>query len=144
MAAKGNAFITNLLGLIFNATPIANLADNAGTGPLTVLYLSLHTSSPGASGNQLTNECAYTSYTRVTVARSAGGWTVSGQSVSPVGTITFPTCTGTTETATHAAIGKATTGNAGQILWFGAISPTIAISTGVAPKLTTASVVTES
>lgn len=140
--SKSNTFENDLLKLIFNATAIANIADNAASSPLTNLYVSLHTSDPGEAGNQTTNECAYTSYARVAVARTSGGWTVTANSVSPVADITFPACTGGSETATHWAIGTASS-STGKILYSGAISPTIAISTGVTPKLTTASTVTE-
>jgi len=37
--SKSNAFENSLLKLIFNATAIANLADNAATSPLTNLYV---------------------------------------------------------------------------------------------------------
>ena len=46
-----NAFANDLLKLIFNATPIANLADNAASSPLSSLYMALHTSDPGPGGN---------------------------------------------------------------------------------------------
>ena len=140
--SKSNALENDLLKLIFNATAIANLADNAASSPLTNLYVSLHTGDPGEAGNQTTNECAYTSYARQAVARTSGGWTVTANSVSPVADITFPACTGGSETATHWAVGTASS-STGKILYSGAISPTIAISTGVTPKLTTASTVTE-
>ncbi len=45
--SKGNTFENDLLKLIFNATAIANIADNAGSSPLTNLYVSLHTADPG-------------------------------------------------------------------------------------------------
>jgi hypothetical protein len=45
--SKGNTFENDLLKLIFNATAIANLADNASSSPFTNLYVSLHTSDPG-------------------------------------------------------------------------------------------------
>ena len=140
--SKSNALENDLLKLLFNGTAIANIADNAASSPLTNLYVSLHTSDPGEAGNQTTNECAYTSYARVAVARTSGGWTVTANSVSPVADITFPACTGGSETATHWAVGTASS-STGKILYSGAISPTIAISTGVTPKLTTASTVTE-
>ena len=73
MAAKSTTFDNDFLKLLFNATPIANIADNAAAAPLTNLYLSLHTASPAVGGNQTTNEAAYTSYARVAVARTAGG-----------------------------------------------------------------------
>lgn len=136
----GNTFENDLMKLIFNATAIANLADNAASSPLTNLYLSLHTSDPGEAGDQTTNECAYTSYARVAVARSGSGWTVSGNQVVPAANIDFPACTGGSETATHAAIGTASSG-AGKLLISGSISPTISISSGVTPRLTTSSAI---
>lgn len=140
--SKSNTFENDLLKLIFNATAIANIADNAATSPLTNLYVALHTADPGEAGVQNTSECAYTSYARVAVARTSGGWTVTTNSVSPVADITFPAATGGTETATYASIGVASSG-ATKILYKGALSPTIAISTGVTPKIGTGSTITE-
>lgn len=140
--SKGNTFENDLLQLIFNATAIANIADNAGTSPLTDLYVSLHTADPGEAGGQTTNECAYTSYARVAVARTAGGWTVTTNSVSPVANINFPAATGGIETATHWAVGTDAAG-AGKLLYSGTITPNINITNGVTPILTTASTVTE-
>lgn len=140
--SKGNTFENDILALIFNATAIANIADNAASSPLSNLYVSLHTGDPGEGGNQTTSECAYTSYARVAVARSGSGWTVSGNSVSPASNVDFPQATGGTETGTYAAIGTAASGT-GKVLYSGAISPSISISTGVTPRLTTASTITE-
>lgn len=140
--SKGDTFENDLLRLIFNATAIANIADNAATSPLTQLFVSLHTADPGEAGSQTTNEVAYTGYARVGVNRNTGGFTVTANSVSPAANIDFGACTAGTATATHFAIGTASTG-AGKILYKGAISPTIAISTGVTPRLTTASAITE-
>lgn len=140
--SKGNTFENDLLLLIFNATAIGNIADNAGTSPLTNLYVALHTADPGEAGTQATSECTYTSYARVAVARSGSGWTVSGNSVTPAAAITFPAATGGTETATYFSVGVASSG-ATKILYSGAISPTIAISTGVTPELTTSTAITE-
>jgi hypothetical protein len=140
--SKGNTFENDWLKLIFNATAIANIADDAATSPLTNLYASLHTADPGETGDQTTNECAYTSYARVAVARTTGGWTVTNNSVSPVANIDFPAATGGTETATHFAVGTASSG-AGKLLYSGTISPNIDISSGVTPRLTTSSTITE-
>lgn len=144
--SKGDTFENDLLRLIFNATAIANIADNAAASPLTNLYVSLHTGDPGEAGNQTTSECNYTSYARVAVARTSGGWTVTGNSVSPVANIDFPNPTNATnlpQTATHAAVGTAASGT-GKILYKGALSPTIAITnTGVTPRITTGSTITE-
>jgi len=142
MAAKVLTYGSNLLKLLFNATAYANVADNAASSPLTNLYASLHTTSPGSGGNQLTNEAAYTSYARVAAARTTGGWTVPSNSVSPVATISFPAATGGSETEQYFGIGTASSG-AGVLLYFGTISPTIAVANGVTPQLTTASTITE-
>lgn len=140
--SKGNTFENDLLKLIFNATAIANIADDAASSPLTNLYVSLHTGDPGEAGSQTTSECAYGSYARVAVARTSGGWTVTANSVSPAANIDFPTAASGTETVTHAAVGTASSG-AGKVLYKGAVTPNIAVSAGVTPRLTTASTVTE-
>lgn len=139
---RGIPFENDWLKLIFQGTAIANIADNAAASPLTNLYVSLHTADPGEAGSQTTNETSYTSYARVSVARTAGGWTVTGNSVSPVATVSFPACTGGTATITHAAVGTAASG-AGKLLYSGALSPTIAVSTGVTPQIATTSTITE-
>ncbi len=140
--SKGNTFENDLLKLIFNATPIANIADNAATSPLTNIVVSLHTADPGEAGDQTTNETTYTSYARVSVARTTGGWTVTANSVSPVANISFPQATGGTATITHVGIGTATSG-AGKLLYKGTVTPNISVSTGVTPQLTTSSTITE-
>ena len=140
---KSTTFCNDWLKLVFNATATANLADNAGTSPLANLYVSLHTGDPGAGGNQSTSETGYTGYARVAVARTSGGWTVSSNSVSPVADITFGACSAGTATITHWAVGTASTG-AGKILYSGTVSPSISISAGVTPKLTTSSTISES
>lgn len=143
MGDKGTTFCNDLLKLIFNAAAIANLADNAASSPLANLYFAMHTADPGVGGSQNTSECAYTSYARVAVARSAGGFTVTGTSVTPVNDVNFPIATGGSETATYWSVGTAASG-AGKILYRGALSPAIVISTGVPPVIHNSTSVTES
>ncbi|MBW8029232.1 MAG: hypothetical protein GJU67_05625 [Ferrovum sp.] len=143
MAGKTITWANDLLKLLFQSTPIANLADNAATSPLTNLYISLHTADPGVAGAQNTSEAAYTGYAREAVARSAVGWTVTGNSVSPASTIVFPAATAGSETETFWGIGVAATG-AGTLLYSGPITPGLAVSNGVTPELTTSSTATES
>lgn len=141
--SKGDTFENDLLKLIFNATAIANIADNAASSPLTNLYVALHTADPGETGTQSTNEAAYTGYARVAVARTSGGWTITGNSVSPTADITFGTWTGGATTAlTHASVGVASSG-ATKILYKGALSSSITPGSGVTPKITTGSTITE-
>lgn len=140
--SKGNTFENDLLKLIFNGTAIANLADNAASSPLANFHVALHTADPGEAGTQSTSECSYTGYARVAVARSAGGWSITNNVVTPVAEIAFPEATAGSETATHFSIGTAASG-AGKILYKGAISPAIAITAGVSPRLKTTSTITE-
>lgn len=143
--AKTNAYEAALLDLIFINTNIANLGDATGVrGSATAgqLFVSLHTADPGEAGTQTTSEVAYTGYARVGVDRSGSGFTRINNSISPAANIDFPACTGGTATATHFGIGVASTGGS-TLLYRGAISPTISIASGVTPRLTTASAVTE-
>lgn len=146
--SKGDTFENDFLKLVFNATAIGNLADNASASPLTNLYVSLHYADPGETGNQTSNEASYGSYQRVAVARTSGstGWNVTNNSVSPGSTISFPAATSGSGTGndvmTHFAVGTASS-STGKILYSGSISPTIAVSSGVTPQLTTASTITE-
>lgn len=141
--SKGNTFENDWMKLIFNATAIANIADNAATAPLTNLYVSLHTADPGEAGDQSTSETAYTGYARVAVARTTGGWTVTNNSVSPVANIDFGECTASPGAAiTHFGVGVASTG-ATKLLYSGTVSPNITMATGVIPRLKTTSTITE-
>lgn len=131
--SKGNTFENDFLKLIFNATAIANIADNAASSPLTNLYVSLHTGDVGEAGSQTTNEATYTSYARVAVARTSGGWTVTANAVTNVAAITFPTATGGSNTITHFAVGTASSGT-GKVLYKGALTASLAVSSGVQPE----------
>lgn len=135
---------TAILALVFNATAWANYADNAASSPQTNISVALHSADPGTGGSQSTSEVAYTSYARATVARTTGGWTVSGTgpaSCSPVSNITFPAGTGGSGTATNFSTGK-TGGGASAILWSGTVTPNISVGSGVTPVLTTATTIT--
>lgn len=140
--SKSDTFENDLLKIIFNATAIANLADNAASSPLTNLSVALHTADPGETGTQTTSECTYTSYARVSVARTSGGWTVTGSSVSPAATIGFPAGTGGSGTATYFSVGP-TGGGATKILYSGTVTPNIVTGNTITPQLTTASTITE-
>ena len=140
--SKSNNLETSILALIFNATAIANVADNAATAPLTNLFVSLHTADPGEAGTQATSEATYTGYARVSVARTSGGWSVAAGSCSPVATISFPACAAGANTITHFGVGSVTSG-VGVLYYSGIVTPNISVSTGVTPQLATSSTITE-
>lgn len=139
MAGKGNNNAIGFLGMLFQAvqsTDFSTLMQNA-SAPATVLYVSLHTADPGATGNQNTNEATYgggTGYARVSVARTTGGWTLTGESIANAATITFGACVGGTgETETFFGIGTAPSG-AGILLYSGALTSNLAVSNGITPS----------
>lgn len=143
--SKSNAHENSYLLLLFHNTDFALIGDAGGlqnSATTGSLYFSLHTADPGEAGDQTTNEIAYTSYARVAVARTSGGFTVSTNTVSLVSNVTFPAGTGGSGTATHWGLGASSSG-AGVLLYKGSISPSIVCGNGVTPQLTAGTVVTE-
>lgn len=131
-----NAFESACLTLYFNNTDHANVGDAAGiqnSATAGSFYISLHTGDPGETGDQTTSEATYTSYARVAVARSGAGWTVSGANVSNAAAVTFPACSGGTNTITHFGIGSDSSG-AGNLFFSGALSGSLAVSSGITPS----------
>ena len=121
--SKGNTTENDFLEYTFKATAFS---WNGNTN----LYVALHTGDPGEGGSQTTSECAFGSYARQTVARSGSGWTVSGNTASNAGPISFPACTSGSETVTYVSVGTASIG-AGQILYSGALSASRSVSSGI-------------
>lgn len=125
-----------IMALIFQAAAWANMADNAATTPQTNISVAAHTADPGETGTQSTSEVAYTSYARVNVARTSGGWSQSGGVVNPVAAISFPAGTGGSGTITHGTVGK--TGGGSSDVWMrGTVSPNIVCGSGITPQFST-------
>jgi hypothetical protein len=143
--SKSNTWENGLLLLLFNNTNFAAIGDATGlrgSSTAGTFYVSLHTADPGEAGTQATNEASYGAYARVSVPRSGSNWTVTGNTVNPAALIAFPNCTSGTNTITHFGIGTAISG-AGVLLYKGTVSPNIAVSSGVTPRLTTATAISE-
>lgn len=132
----GNTTEQNLMLLLFNATAIANIADNAASSPITNTQAALHTADPGEAGTQATSEVGYTNYARTAVARSGSGWTVSGGVATAAADITFPAGAGGSGTVTHFSIGKTASGST-DLFFSGTVTPNVVTGTGVTPKLST-------
>lgn len=128
---KGTTTSNDYLKLLYQATAIANIADNASASPLTNIQVSLHSAYPGVGGDQTTNEISYTGYARVAVARSGSGWAVTSNSVSPVAQINFGQCVGGTATAMYFATGTAAL-STGKLLHFGPIGTKLGPFTALA------------
>jgi hypothetical protein len=134
-----NAFQSDVMGLLFGNSAIANIGNSAGLQPSSAagsLYIALHTANPGAAGSQSTSEAAYTGYARVAVTRAiTGGFTQSGSSpttISNTAAVTFPAATGGSETETYFSIGYQSSG-ATKILAYGALTTSLAVSSGITP-----------
>ena len=133
-----NTAETAIMKLLFQAVAWGNMADNAATTPQTNVSMALHTADPGEAGTQTTSEATYTSYARVNVARTTGGWNESGGVITPVAAINFPAATGGTNTITHATAGK--TGGGASDVWMRAtVTPNLSISNPIQPILSTSS-----
>jgi hypothetical protein len=145
MSALTNAAENALLLLLFNNTTWANIGDATGIVGSTVpgnFRISLHTADPTETGNQTSSEISYTGYARVSLARSGAAWTVTGNSVSPTANVDFGAMTaGAGGTVTFIGIGTDVSG-AGNLILRLAVSPTIAVTTGVTPRITTATALT--
>jgi len=129
-----NVFETDILELIFNNTAIANVGDTTGIqGSSTAgnVYVALFETDPGETGST-TDECDYTGYSRVAVARTSGGWTITGNTADNTAAITFGECTTGDNTATHFGIMKADAGS--DMLFYGALNSSLNITNGVIPE----------
>lgn len=133
--SMSNTSETNLLLLLFNNTDWANVGDAAGlqnSATAGSFYVRLHTADPDEAGTGSTNEVSYTGYAPVAVARTAGGWTVSGNQVSNTATVQFGECTAGSATATHFSVCVGS-GAGADIIYSGALSASRAISSGITP-----------
>jgi hypothetical protein len=98
-----------------------------------VFYISLHTADPTETGTQTSSEAAYTSYARVSVARSTAGWTVTSGVADNDAAINFPACTGSSATCTYFGIGSDVSGT-GNLFLKGALSASLSVTTGITPS----------
>ena len=135
--SKKDAFETSILELIFKNTDLAGIGDGTGLrGSSTAgsFYVALYVDGTEPSDSAAGTETSYTSYARVAVARTSGGWTVASGACSNTAAITFPQCTGGSQTVGAFAICKAgTTGVDDQIYW-GELTSPLAISSGITPE----------
>ena len=137
MAAFSNAAESGIMKLLFQAVAWSLMADNTATTPQTNIHMALATADYTDTGTMSSNETTYTSYARVNVARTTGGWAEASGSVTPVATIAFPAGTGGSGTVTHMAAGV-TGGGTTAVHMYGTVTPNIVTGNGVTPQLTTA------
>jgi len=108
-----NTFENEVLQHWFNNANIANIGDATGlrgSSAAGSFYIALFTADPAESGG-IGAECTLGGYARVAVARSSGGFTVSGSQITNTAKISFPVVTSGTETITHWGICKTSSGD---------------------------------
>lgn len=131
-----NAAEAALLDLLFLNADWANIGDAGGlqnSATAGAFFISLHTADPGEAGDQTTSEASYTSYARVSVARTSAGWTRAVSTISNAALVQFPQCTGGSNTLTNFGIGTASSG-AGNLLLKGALTSSLSVSNGIQPQ----------
>lgn len=100
-------------------------------------YLAWHTASPLVSGNQTSNEATYGGYARTAIL--VANWTDNGTQFANSALVQAPQCTSGSETLTHVSIGTLVSG-AGQILAFGTLATSIAVSAPIQPQFAIAGI----
>lgn len=125
---------TAILELIFQAITYTSYAEDKVSAPFADIFVSLHTADPTDSGDQSTSEASYTGYSRIAVARTTGGWAISGDTIDNVAAITFGEKTaGGDETMTFFGLGGVASG-ATELLGAGALTGSLLVSNGVIPE----------
>ena len=137
--SKSNATENDFVKYVFNAVAMPAYGAN--------LQVNLHTADPGEAGVATTSAPTYTGYAAVSVARDGTGWVIcdadgtanaSGNSAKNDDEVTFPECTGGSDTLPHASISVPATG---QILYKGALTASIAISNLITPRFPAGTVI---
>lgn len=135
--SASNLLETGLLALLITNAALANIGDASGLQPSAtagVFWISA-TVSPGhtESGDQTTNETAYTNYARQDEARNTTQWTVTNDTADNDNAIPFPACGASGATLFGFGLGSASSG-AGNLFLIGDLTSTLAVSSGVTPS----------
>ena len=121
--SKSNATENDIVKFIFNNVSMPAYGSN--------LQVNLHIADPGEAGTATTSAPTYTGYVAVAVSRDGAGWTVAGNQASNTAEVTFPECTGGSDTLTHASVSVVASG---QILYSGALTASLEVSNLITPR----------
>lgn len=124
-----------LLELLFLNADFDNIGDATGiqgAGAAGTFQLSLSTGTLTDASTLATTEATYTSYARVTAARSSAVWSVSsGTASNTAAAISFPQCTGGSNTITDYGMGSPI---AADELWiYSQLTASLSVSSGITP-----------
>lgn len=130
---KATVTCNNIVGLYYNATAIANIADNAAASPLASITMALSTVTGAPADTMATNLATYTNYANQTIVRTTSGWTApSGGATSNAAAIEFPQCGASGNTITSAKTGKGT--GAVDVFHYGDLNASITVSNLIQPR----------
>ncbi len=121
---------------------LSNTTENAvlkcllqGTDPSyragATQYLALFVSDPGETAS-LAGECDYTGYARVALTK-ASAWTDGGSTFTNAALIQFGACVGGSNNVSHFAVVDTESGAVNMMI-SGALSGTLAVSSGIQPQ----------
>lgn len=131
---------TALLALIFRGTTWNGFAENDSSSPATSLWISLHTTDPGETGDQTIGEATYGGYERIEIGRDTD-WSVSNDAAENAADIAFPAVASAPGNAIrYLGIGTSDTG-AGQLLFVLPLDEAIEMEVATQPYFATGSVV---
>ena len=94
-------------------------------------YLALFTADPGETAS-LVAEASYTGYARVALTKSSS-WTGTSSPFTNTNRIQFGACTAGSDSITHFAVVDTSSGAVAMMI-SGALSGTLAVSTGIQPQ----------
>ena len=140
--SKKDGFETDFLKLLFNNTDIAGIGDTGGlrgSVSATSFYIALYTVAP--TDSTAGTEATYTGYARKAVARTTGGFTVSGNQVVNAAAVTFDECTADTQTVVAFAICKADVEAVDDQVMWADLTTNRDISAGIIPEFQASSLV---
>lgn len=137
--SKSNTFENEFLLNIYQNANIPNIGDATGirgSSAAGSLYIALHTADPGEAGDQTTSETTYAGYARQAVARTSGGFTVTGNQVTLAADVNFPNGTSGTPTQNllWVSVGVASSG-ASKIIHRAQLSAGLYSGLNMQPKL---------
>ena len=138
--AKTTAFEQVLLELIFENTDLkingsfGDAGGLLGSATAGTFSICLFTADPTEAG-LMANECDYTNYARVTVARDNTKWDCTAGVTANLAAIEFPAAGVTTaDEATYFGICVADVEGVADCVYYGALTASLTIDDGITPS----------
>lgn len=141
MGSKSDDFENDILLLIFNNTDILLIGDAGGLlGSVGAgsFWVRLMTDGTVVDDSTLGTQATYTGYVAggIAVARTAGGWTVSGNNASNTAAITFGASTSGPETERYVEVWLDNSSSSiGDRLFWSQLDSDLIVNNGITPEI---------